>query len=167
MQGTLLVVDFIALSENQLSGVEKTEENADIMVQAARNSVEMVDLIQGLEKRIDNLERSWTTWQSASDFVNDLATYIYPPDTKVTFGPMFTNLMLWLQQYQNTPEGEVANRKWNALQRKANFEWTDDHKNVLEKMLTCKRIDFDVSFSNEDIRRRGEILMIHEFIKSN
>ena len=75
--------------------------------------------------------------------------------------------MLWLQQNQNTPEGQVANGKWNALQRKANFELADDHKNVLEKMLTCKRIDFDVSFSNEDIRRRGEILMIHEFIKSN
>ena len=88
MQGTLLVVDFIALSENQLSGVEKTEEKADIMVQAARNSAEIFDLIQGLEKRIDDLERSWTTWQSGSDFVNDLGTYIYPPDTKVSFGPI-------------------------------------------------------------------------------
>ena len=61
----------------------------------------MVDQIEGLEKRNhnlerrnDSLERNWTTWQSASDFVNDLVTYIYSLETKVTFGPMFTNLML-------------------------------------------------------------------------
>ena len=172
----------LSTTEAQQSGLKKTEEKAYNMVETAKkydNTLsehkrkfdrlepvvnKMVDQIDRLEKRNDNLERSWTTWQSASDFVNDLATYIYPPGTKVTFGPIFTNLMLWLQ---NTSEGEEANGKWKALQRKANFQWTDDHTNLLDKMLRCKKIDFDASFSHEDIKRRGEILMMNQFIKSS
>ena len=169
--------------ENQQSGLKKTEETADRMVVAAKKCDEtlgenqktfdrwetaikkMDEKIEGLMKKNDDLERNWTTWQTASDFVDDLATYIYPPDTKVTFGPKFTKLMLWLQQNQNTSEGEEANKKWNDLQRKAKFQWTDDHKNLLETMLRCKNIGCNVSFNNEDIRRREEILRMNQFLQ--
>ena len=175
----------LSAMEAQQSGLKKTEEKAYSMVEIATecennlaenrkklNRLEpvvykMVDEIETLKKRNNNLERNWITWQSASDFVTVLVTYIYPPDTKVTFGPMFTNLMLWLRQNHNTPEGEVANEKWKALQRKAEFQWTDDHTNLLDRMLRCKKIDFDASFSEEDVKRRGEILMMNQFIKSS
>lgn len=75
------------------------------------------------------------TGQTAYNFEKDLATYIYPRGTPITFGQIFTNLMKWLE----TPEGRksVGKQKWDAFSRQ--FNWSNKHKRVFFKMLECRR----------------------------
>ncbi|CAB3981170.1 Hypothetical predicted protein [Paramuricea clavata] len=177
--------------DSQLAGLGETKKKAGEMIDGARKFEETVNenrkSIAALEdavkimtdqknddrRKMDELEtkyRNMETSQSARDFEEDLATYIYPRDTPVIHGPTFANLMLWLNTNMNTPEGEEANKKWKAL--KDRFGWTDRHENVLYKMLKCKmifkqqKIDFDATFSNEEKECRDKILQIHIYIKS-
>ena len=178
------------LLEQQLKKLGQTETKADKMIKAAKEFEERMSSLNDLCKRMDKLEiknielenkvEALTSWKShmeisqiASDFENDLAIYIYPPHTTVTVGPIFHNLILWLDQNKNTPEGQEANNKWEEVQVKTQIAWTDEHEMVLFKMLKCKMViaaqenDYEVRFSDEEIGLRAEILKMHEFIKPN
>ena len=193
--------DGIAKLEYQLSRLGETKEKAKGMIAEAKKwektvtenqkaierlhsqVYDMNNKIEELKKDNDYLKcevnelmtmkSNLETWQSASDFEYDLATHIYPPGTKVTFGPIFPNLMLWLFENQNTPEGEKATKRWNELQKKAKVQWTDKHENVLYNMLkgkmaiTHQKVDFDANWRNDYIKYRGEILQIKKFINSD
>ena len=77
-------------------------------------------------------------------FEKKLATLIYPPHTKVSFGEIFPDLMSWLDERKYTPEGRDSNRKWEAFVKE--FNWTENHKKVFLKMLL-----FEKDIDQEDI----------------
>jgi uncharacterized protein YoxC len=173
--------------DSQLAGLGETEKKCSEMIDDAKKIEETVDESR---KSIGNLERAVTTMdaqnkelkrkidelmtmtrnsqtsQSARDFEDDLATYIYPRGTHVMHGPKLDNLMIWL----DTSGGEEANSRWNALKNR--FGWNDKHKVVLRKMLDCRlkfeqeRIDFEATFNNEERECRDNILRMHRYIKS-
>ena len=171
--------------DRQLDNLGQTETKANVMIDEAKEFEQRMSSLNELCIRMDNLEvnnihlkneveelvywkRHVETSQTAIDFENDLAAYIYPPSTSITFGPIFHNLMLWLDQNQNTPEGQEANNKWIALQVETGIQWTDAHEMVLFKMYKCKMAITHqeiVTFSNDDETRRKEILVMNEFIK--
>jgi hypothetical protein len=177
--------------DSQLAGLGETKKKAAEMIVEARKfeetSSENRKSIAALEKavtRIDDLNKELRKEnhehkrkidglmisQSARDFEDDLATFIYPRGTQVIQGPKFDNLMLWLGKNMTTHRGEVANSKWNAL--KSRFGWNDKHKVVLHKMLDCRmkfeqeKIDFEATFNNEERECRDNILRMHSYIKS-
>ena len=155
---------------------EMINESKKVMNEAGEIWVEikkMKNEIKDLNCQVHDLmvtKRNMETWNSASDFEYDVARYIYPQDTPVTFGPIFASLMLWLDKKKNTPEGQEASNKWKALTEM--FGWKDKHENVLYKMLKCKmvlkhqKIDFEANLSDEDKECQEKILQMHSFIKS-
>ena len=170
--------------KGQLAFLGKTEEKAGEMINESKKMMneagkiwaeinKMKNEITDLNGKVDDLmvtKRNMETWNSASDFEYDLAKYIYPQGVPVTFGSIFANVMLWLDQKKNTPEGQEASNKWGALTEM--FGWDDKHENVLYKMLKCKmvfrhqKIDFEANLSDEDKECREKILQMHSFIKS-
>ena len=87
------------------------------------------------QSKLMKMNTALHTGQTAYNFEKDLATYIYPQGTPITFGRIFTNLMKWLE----TPEGResVGKQKWDAFRRQCN--WSNKHKQVFFKMLECRR----------------------------
>ncbi len=120
-----------------------------------------------LEHNMEKMKSNLETWQTAHDFENLLATHIYPRGSPVTFGPIFANLMIWLDENKNTPEGQEASTKWNQFK----VNWSDKHEKVLYKMLKCRmviehsEVDFKSNFSDEDNRYLDEIREMSELLK--
>ena len=120
--------------------------------------------VDELMKKNGNLEIARIT----NNFGYGLAGHIYPPRTKVMFGPIFANLMLWLDESKDTPEGREGNRKWREL--KTEFIWLDEHEKVFYKMFTFsktvdhQKVDFQSTLTDREkrcvdvIRRMSEKL---------
>ena len=108
--------------------------------------------VDELMKKNGNLEIARIT----NNFGYGLAAHIYPPRTKVMFGPIFANLMLWLDESKDTPEGREGNRKWREL--KTEFIWLDEHEKVFYKMFTFsktvdhQKVDFQSTLTDREKR---------------
>ena len=177
----------LSLLACQLAGLDQTKKKADKMVDEAKKFEdknclpEILSRLDYLEEKVEELiswKRHAQISETVSDFENNLAAYIYPPHTSITFGPIYPNLMLWLDQNKKKPKGEEANNKWIELQVETGIQWTEAHETVLFKMHKCKMVithqetdasfnNYEFSFSDDDMRLRDEILLMNEFIKSN
>ena len=94
--------------------------------------------------------------QTAYDFENDLAGYIYPPEKVRTYNDrqIFSNLMKWLKENGNKPVGREPNEKWESLKKE--FAWTRKHERVFLKMLKFRiaaahpqPVNFEVSIPDK------------------
>ncbi|CAB4024975.1 Hypothetical predicted protein [Paramuricea clavata] len=111
--------------------VEQTKEGFKTEMAVMRNQ------LTDTQNELMEMKTALHTGQTAYNFEKDLATYIYPPGTSITFGRIFSTMMKWLQDNKDTPEGREGNKKWNALKRK--FKWSNKHEQVFFKMLKCRR----------------------------
>ena len=91
------------------------------------------------KNKLKEIEGALKTGQIAFNFEKDLATYIYPHGKRIGSRKIFTNMKKWLEEKKNTPQGQEANVKWNALKRE--FSWTSEHERVFFKLLES-RIEF-------------------------
>ncbi len=165
-----------------LMGLRETEEKAERMKgdsgnvdrrinEILENNSELKKDAKKLEKRVEDLEcnvgklmimkSNLETWHTACDFENLLAKHIYPKDASVTFGPIFANLMLWLDKNKKTSEGQEASKKWDEFKKQVS--WSDENEKVFYKMLKCKMairhqgVDFQANFSDADMQYLEEI----------
>jgi hypothetical protein len=128
-------------------------------------------IVEKLQPQVDELMKKNGNLEIAritNNFGYGLAAHIYPPHTKVMFDPIFANLMLWLDESKDTPEGREGNRKWRELKKE--FIWSDEHEKVFYKMLTFsktvdhQKVDFQSTFTDREkryvdvIRRMSEQL---------
>ena len=103
------------------------------------------------KNKLKEIEDALKTGQIAFNFEKDLATYIYPHDKKFGSTKIFTNMKRWLEEKKNTPQGQEANGKWNALKKE--FSWTSEHERVFFKLLESRKefahpsLDRDVAHS--------------------
>ena len=44
----------------------------------------------------------------------------------------------WLEDKKNTPQGQLANDRWNALQKE--FSWSSEHEQVFFKLQACRSL---------------------------
>ena len=102
-----------------------------------------LDLTQSQLTELMKMKSDLHTGQTAYSFEYDLAYYIYPPGKFSTYDRrIFSNLMKWLRENGDTPEGEEANKRWNDLVDE--FGWTNKHEPVflkcwnIEKMLRTR-----------------------------
>ena len=89
------------------------------------------------KNKLKEIEDALKTGQIAFSFEKDLATYIYPNDKKYGSINIFTNMKRWLEKKKNTPQGQEANGKWNALKRE--FSWSSEHERVFFKLLESRK----------------------------
>lgn len=110
-----------------------------------------------LQREVDSLKtknKNLNIAQITNNFEFDLAAHIYPPDTKVTFSPIFPNLLLWLEENKEKPEGVEGNRKWHAFVKR--FNWSEEHEKVFYKMIKFTKeinhenVDFHTRFTNKE-----------------
>ena len=133
--------------------MRKTKRKADEMtaeVETAETDISgqlahLQETVQGLETKMtemqghtksQKMEAALHTGQTAYNFENDLAAYIYPPGTAITHGHTFTNLMDWLRKNRRTRDGKKGNNKWRKFKEK--FGWSHRHKAVFLKMVKCR-----------------------------
>ena len=130
----------LEITRNELTGIQND-------LQITRN--ELTDIQNELTRfqndhkitknKLKEIEGALKTGQIVFNFEKDLATYIYPHGKRIGSRKIFTNMKKWLEEKKNTPQGQEANVKWNALKRE--FSWTSEHERVFFKLLEC-RIEF-------------------------
>ena len=142
-----------AMQETSLPALKRnlrrTKRKADEMTTEATNvSQDIAGLkqtVQGLETKMAGIQTELMdmktalhTGQTAYNFEEDLATYIYPARTPRTHDKVFTTLMQWLRENRDTRQGRGANRKWAQLQSECGFQWSTRHKDVFFKMIKSR-----------------------------
>ncbi|XP_028412476.1 uncharacterized protein LOC114535306 [Dendronephthya gigantea] len=137
------------LAEEMKNEVTKCqEEQMDDRKRISR----LEDVFKKLQPQVDNLMKKNKNLEIAritSNFEYGLAAYIYPPETKITFSPIFPSLMLWLNDERDTPEGVEGNRKWDEFVRSSH--WSEAHERVFYKMLTFRK---EIDYMNADFQER-------------
>ena len=151
-----------ALQETDITtNLKTTHEKTGQVVAAVEECKKINDENQ---KRIDWLHETVMQWQPkiekfnevdiANDFEYLLAKYMYPRGTKFGRNEVFQNLKQWLDVNKKIPNHE-GNEKWKAWAKKN--AWTDEHDDVLCRMLNLKSTKFDRA-RIEDIRRMAKQL---------
>ena len=139
----------------KVSGFEFQLTETKNNLEVTRN--ELVDTINELtrtqndheitKKKLKEIEDALKTGQIAFNFEKDLATYIYPHDKRIGSNKIFTNMKRWLEEKKDTPQGEEANQKWQAL--KTEFSWTSEHERVFFKLLESRKEVAHPSFDGD------------------
>ena len=139
--------------DGRIEHLTKTMTGFEFQLTEAKNNLEitrneLTDTLNKLTKtqndhelmknKLKEIEDALKTGQIAFNFEEDLATYIYPHDKKFGSRKIFTNMKRWLEEKKNTPQGQEANEKWNALKRE--FSWTSEHERVFFKLLDFRKV---------------------------
>ena len=151
---------------NKENALQETEYLTTNLETTHERTGQMVDVVEEFKKsnqenqrRIDRLDETVKQWQPKIDKFNEadmanefeylLAKEIYPTGTEFGRNEIFRNLKQWLDVNRKIPNHE-GNEKWKAWAEKN--AWTDEHDDVLCRMLNLKSTKFDRA-RVEDIRR--------------
>ena len=151
---------------NKEKAMQETEYLTTHLETTHEKTGQMVNVVEEWKKsnkeyqrRIDRLDETVMHWQPmidrfkeadmAKEFERLLAKEIYPTGTEFGRNEIFRNLKQWLDVNRKIPNHE-GNEKWKAWTEKN--AWTDEHENVLCRMLNLTSTTFDREHI-EDIRR--------------
>ena len=136
-------------SGEMITAVQEREDNISDRFTRLENRMEemrtrlndtqfQLALTESRQTELLEMKSDLHTGQTAYNFEYDLACYIYPPGMFSTYDRrIFSNLMKWLRENQDTPEGKEPNKRWNGLVKQ--FGWTDDHEPIFLKMVKCRK----------------------------
>jgi TolA-binding protein len=130
-------------TEAQIRHNDTEQQLDDMHIQAAHTQNQLNDTQNQLTETKDELQEMKSclhTGQTAYNFEEDLARYIYPPGTPVTYDQKLTTVINWLKENRNTPEGREANRKWEKLKNECGWFGDRQQRDVLLEMRKCRRI---------------------------
>ena len=137
------IISEVERKETEVSDrIARLEETVRAEQQSRRkfqNQVEqMQEQLNETQSDLLKIKGDLHTGQTAYSFEKHLAAYLYPPETPVTHGRIFTTLMKWLKTHRFTHEGREANKKWEKL--KEEFGWSSDKQQtaVFFKMIKCR-----------------------------